>query len=152
MIAERSFDEKRLMNFLIEMDNAFTQPLSISLGKQGLTIENYAHKLATCATIVYEEDDKGNLKGIVVGYTNNLPEDRSSYITQVVTSEIYRGQGVCTRLLKEYQEFCRHKNIYAIWLTTHMLNMKAQKAYEKAGFIRHNSNNGEQIKYIYFIE
>ena len=152
MIAEQCFDEKRLLNFLVDMDNAFTEPLSISLRKQGITLENYAHKLATCATIIYEEDDKGDLKGIVAGYTNNLPEDRSSYITQVVTRAIYRGQGVCTRLLKEYQDFCRQKNIYSIWLTTHVLNAKAKNAYEKAGFIRKKSDNNEQIKYVYYIE
>lgn len=87
-----------------------------------------------------------------MGYTRNLPEDNSSYITQVVTQTAYRGQGVFTRLIKKYIQVCKEKKISKIWLTTGENNKKAREAYEKAGFQIETYFTSERIKYVYQLE
>ena len=151
MISDRNFSSYALSVFLKENDNAFTMPLSESLKKQGMTVDEYAEKLSNKATIAYEKEDSGVILGAVIGYTHDLPEDGSSYITQVVTDKKYRGRGIFKLLIKEYLDFCIQKNISYVWLTTGVNNTIAQKAYESVGF-KLADNNGKSVKYIYTIE
>lgn len=136
MICNRAFPYKLLLSLLHDNDTVFTTPLSESLKKRGSTVEEYALKLSKMATIAYEKDESGDLKGLIAGYTENLPEDNGSYIAQVLTVPEYQKQGVCGRLLREYCNYCAQKGIQYIWLTTGVNNVAAQAAYEKAGFKR----------------
>ena len=150
MIADCCFPETELYQFLLENDKAFTHPLSESLKERGMNLSQYAAKLARLSTISYELDESKTIKGIVVGYTNNLPEDGGSYITQVVTGMNYRKQGVCGRLLCEYIAFCQNKGrIRYIWMTTGINNIPAQRTYEKAGFTRVPSDKEGLVKYCF---
>lgn len=149
MISDCNFSTSKLYNLLVENDKAFTLPLSQTLQTRGLLLSDYVNKLASFGTIAYETDGHGVIKGIIIGYTNNLPEDRGSYIAQVVTCYKYRKQGVFSRLIREYIDFCKTKGVKYVWLTTHTSNVTAQHAYEKAGFHRNSSNDFDLIKYIY---
>lgn len=148
MVADCCFPEKELYKFLIENDKAFTHPLSESLRERGTTLSQYATKLARLSTIAYEIDESKAIKGVVVGYTRNLPEDGGSYITQVVTGSNYRKQGVCGRLLREYIAFCKNKGIIRyVWMTTGINNIPAQRTYENAGFIRVPNDKKGLVEY-----
>jgi ribosomal protein S18 acetylase RimI-like enzyme len=157
MIAERNFPFERMYDFLLKNDCAFSVPLSKSLEKFSTNLENYAKKLSEKATVAWEEDH-GIIKGMVIGYTNDMPDiitggwggGQKSYITQVATDSLYRRQGVCQRLLAEYIEFCRKKNIAMVWLTTEETNFPARSVYEKAGFSSAEKIDG-LIKYEMFL-
>lgn len=150
MIADRSFDIRVMTDFLQRNDGAFTRPLSQTLKEQGQTLEDYAEKLCRMGTVAYETDGDA-IMGVVIGYTQNLPEDNGSYITQVVTDPKYRRRGVCKRLLAEYFDFCREQNIGYVWLTTGVDNHSAQATYEGCGFVLAPCANEKMVKYIYRI-
>lgn len=136
MISDKTFPVDELHDIFAENDTAFTMPITEQARRQGFTLNQYITKMATLGTVAYERDyENGKLKGVVIGYTDNLPDDLGSYITQVVVDSAYRKQGVCSRLLREYIEFCRAKGINYIWLTTGQENIAAQGAYKKAGFV-----------------
>jgi hypothetical protein len=73
MIAERNFPFERMYDFLLKNDCAFSVPLSKSLEKFSTNLENYAKKLSEKATVAWEEDH-GIIKGMVIGYTNDMPD------------------------------------------------------------------------------
>ena len=150
-IADRTFEIDRLKEFLTENEKEFSEPLSVSVKeKMGMTLDQYVHKLCKYGTVVYELD-RNIIKGVVIGYTHELPEDGYSYITQVVTTKEYRGQGVSSRLLKSYIDYCKDQGIEGIWLTTGEKNISAQHVYEKNGFIRNELEEKGRVKYIYDI-
>lgn len=153
MIFDRNFPVGSLIQFLEVNDAAFTKPLSLVLKKQNMTLESYAQKLSSVGTIACEFDGNGGeIKGLVIGYTHNLPQDGGSYITQVVTGQNYRRQGVCKRLLREYFDYCeKFSDADYIWLTTASTNMGAQAAYEDAGFLKTESCDPLKIRYEYSI-
>lgn len=136
MICDRAFPYDLLLSLLQNNDTVFTTPLSESLKKRGSTVEAYALKLSKTATIAYEKDESGIIKGLIAGYTENLPEGNGSYIAQVFTVPEYQRQGVCGRLLREYCDYCLQKGIQYVWLTTSVSNAAAQATYERAGFMR----------------
>ncbi len=149
MIHDKTFPVEVLSEFLVRNDREFSTPLTEQARRQNTTFDAYMHKLSSLGTIAYELDEaSGTLKGVVIGYTHNLPEDRGSYITQVVVDRKYQREGICSRLLKEYIEFCRTKGIVYVWLTTGIHNMPAQKSYEKAGFVRVPYDSSENVKYM----
>ncbi len=149
MISDRNFPVETLKLFLEENDTAFTHPLSEILAKQGSGLKAYSEKLAKLGTIACEIDEKnGKIKGVVIGYTHNLPEGGGAYITQAVTALDYRRQGVCGRLLKEFSDYCRKQNISYVWLTTGVNNNGARITYEKAGFVLADYDSTEQVKYV----
>jgi len=85
MIAYKSFDYDLLYSFFKENDKIFTRPLSDSLKDQNTTLSEWCQKICSKSTIAYELFDK-ELKGLVIGYTDNLPCDGGGYITIVATS------------------------------------------------------------------
>lgn len=150
-IADRTFEIQSLLEFLSDNDKEFTEPLSVSVKEKiGMTLEQYVCKLCKYGTIVYELD--GNIiKGVVIGYTHELPENGYSYITQVVTSRKYRGKGVSSSLLQHYIDYCRESGIKGVWLTTDEKNRDAQHVYERVGFVKNEIDEKGRIKYIYDI-
>lgn len=149
MLSDLLFSQSRLAAFLEENDTAFTHPLSEVLKKQGITVREYAEKLAKSGTIAYEEDkETGRIKGVVIGYTHNLPEDGGSYITQVVTALAFRKQGVFTRIMQEYIDYCKEQGISYIWLSTGVKNAAARAAYERIGFQLAPYESETLVKYV----
>ena len=149
MIHDKTFPVQELSAFLARNDKEFSTPLTEQARRQNTTFDAYIHKLSSLGTIAYELDGaSGAIKGVVIGYTHNLPEDGGSYITQVVVDRKYQRQGVCSRLLKEYIALCRAKGIAKVWLTTGINNLPARKAYEKAGFVRVPYDSSKNVKYM----
>ena len=152
MICNKCFPFDVLFKLLRDNDTAFSVSLSDVLLKQGKTVEEYAMKLSELATVAYEKDENGTIKGIVVGYTDALPEDKGSYIAQVLTVPEFQKQGVCGRLLLEYCNYCSHKDISYVWLTTGAANYAAQAAYERVGFRKAPNSDTSLVLYKKYLQ
>ena len=147
MICDRAFDAEELFVFFEENADQFSSDLHGQIERSGNgTLKQYTQKLSSKATIAYERDGD-TLKGVVIGYTHDLPDNGFSYITYVIVAPQYRGKGVMRRLMAEYEEFCKKQNIPKMWLTTGKTNIGAQKAYEKCGFILEDSDSERTVKY-----
>lgn len=148
MIYDRSFDQRQLYDFFSENADQFSSNLLEQIERSGNgTLEQYTEKLSRMATVACEKED-GRIKGVVIGYTHNLPEDRGSYITYVVVAPAFRRQGVMRRLLEEYEAYCRTMDVSYMWLATGKINKVAQEAYERCGFVCAGPHNERTLKYI----
>ena len=148
MIWDRTFDQKELFDFFTENADQFSSNLIEQIEKSGNgTLEQYTEKLSSKATIACEYDENKSIKGVVIGYTHDLPESNDSYITYVVVSPQFRKQGVMKRLLSEYEDHCRDLGIHALWLTTGKINSTARAAYEKCGFVCQGEHSDTMLKY-----
>ena len=131
MIADRDIDESLLLDLMEGDAREFLEP---QCEKQGWTIQEYAHKLATQGTIAYSIiDDK--MSGYVIGFTSD-PRYTTSFITQVFVNRKYRGLHIASKLMKEYEDYCIRKGLEGIWLTTQVDNYAAQKLYESLDFVK----------------
>ncbi len=148
MIYDRCFEYEELKNFLLRNDQEFMTPLSETLKRFQTNIEDYARKLCTKGTIACQKHNN-EICCTIIGYTNDLPEDNGSYITQVMTDPKYRNQGIATKLLKEYIYYCQKKKISYIWLTTEAKNYRAQRVYEGVGFYRVDIDDSRMVRYEY---
>ena len=144
MIADRNIDES-LLSCLMEGDAK--QFLQSQCEKQGWTIAEYAHKLALQGTIAYDVIDN-KMSGYVIGYTSD-PSYTTSFITQVYVDRKYRGLHIASKLMKEYEDYCIHKGLKGIWLTTQIDNHAAQKLYKSLGFVCVGFANEEKRLYKY---
>ena len=150
MIWDRTFDQQQLFDFFSQNADQFSSNLLEQIKKSGNgTLEQYTTKLSCKATIAceYDDSDQKMIKGLVIGYTHDLPDTNESYITYVIVSPDYRKQGVMKRLLNEYEAHCQKLGISAIWLTTGKINKVAQTAYEKCGFICQGEYSETTVKY-----
>ena len=95
MIADRNIEERLLLNL---MEGDAYDFLETQCAKQGMTIREYAHKLATQGTIAYNMIDN-NMSGYVIGYTSD-PNYKTSFITQVYVDQKYRGLHIASKLMK----------------------------------------------------
>ena len=132
MIADRCFDCPELYSFLIKMDEEFSPSLSRQVARTGMTLKEYAKKLACKGTIAYERDGL-DLVAVVIGYTHDTPNGET-YITQVVVDPRYRGRGICRGLMREYLDYCRVIGLRYAWLTTGEGKRAARSSYERTGF------------------
>lgn len=129
-----SFDE--FYAFMVNNQNEFITPLE----KQVANLSKYINKLYTIGTIAYQKNIRdGHTMGVVIGYTDNTP-DNISYVTQVVVRAEDRGKGLVQKLFSEYEMVCKNKGLKEIWLTTEINNYPAKRAYEKYGFITSGMN------------
>lgn len=149
MIADRDFDITIMTDFLVQNDRAFKRPMSVSLALQNITIEEYSQKLCQKGTVVYEKAENGDVKGMLIAYMHDLPADRGSYITLLLTSDKYRNQGVGYRLVEEYKEFCSDKNISYIWANTLKISKEPGRVFEKAGFECVSGADEEHLRFEY---
>ena len=129
-VADRSFESKRLLSFMKDVDNLYIVPLSKQAEKVGMTLESYAVKLSAKGTIVYAELSNGELIGVIIGYTHDTPDD-TSYITQVVVKSEYQKLGVFKKMFEEYENYAKKQNMKSLWLTTEKVNYAALNAYQK---------------------
>ena len=144
MIADRNIEESLLLEL---MEGDAREFLYEQCAKQGWTIREYAHKLATQATVAYNVID-GKMSGYVIGYMSD-PSYTTSFITQVYVDRKYRGLRIASKLMEEYETFCFEKGLEGIWLTTQIDNYPAQKLYEGLGFVRSGFADGDQHLYKY---
>ena len=147
MIADRCFDEKTLYRFLERNADQFSSSLHEQIARSGNgDLEQYTRKLSTKATIAFETDGDA-IKGMLIGYTHDLPADKASYITYVIIDKKYRRQGVMKRILGEYEEYCKKQGVLSMWLLTGKINLSAQKAYESCGFVCEGEATERTVRY-----
>lgn len=135
MIADRNFPFDIMNAFLSEVDDYFEVPLSMQVKNAGSSLSEHANKLAQKATVVYDTAEDGDIKGLVVGYMHDTP-DNGSYITLVAVKNAYRKQGLFRKLYAEYEGYAKKMGLSHISLTTRATNLSAQKAYESVGFTK----------------
>lgn len=151
MIADREVAPQVVYDFLVSVSDDL--PLGDALDKMGMSLQEYAKKLAEKGTIAYEMVDD-RIVCCIIGYTHDTP-DQGSYITQVATLRYYRHQGIAQKLMSEYFTYAKQMSIRYIWLTTGVDNTAAQHLYEKCGFqkvsVVENKLTGEkQCRYEYW--
>jgi len=95
-------------------------------------LHEYAIKLYEHATIFFVEQD-GKIAAMVAGYTDNVENDMA-YISLLATREEYRGQGYAKRLVNEFLECAKNKNLSATHLYAVETNERAVQLYYKLGF------------------
>ena len=90
----------------------------------------------------------------VAGYTDDLVEN-IAYISIVATRYDFRGNGLASRLLREFVDVCRKKKIDAVHFYVAPTNAAALRLYERLGFVRWacpNESRPDDIHMIYYIE
>lgn len=139
---------EQLELFLRKVDKDFPVPLS---SKQEL--KEFAKKLSQKATLcVACEGDE--LLALVAGYTDALT-DGMAYISVVATLEKARGKGLAKRLMGEFIDICKQKNIKAVHLYTVPSNIPAVSMYKSLGFADYfveNEPRPEDTHLIYYLD
>lgn len=126
MINQLSVEE--IEEFLISVEKDFPIPLSQKGDLHHLACKFY-NKATICSLV---EVDK--VKGMVIGYTENLVENLA-YISIVAVDRKYRGKGYAKKLVLEFIDECKNKNIKAVHLYTDTRNTVAIRLYKQMGFI-----------------
>lgn len=137
--------EQMLYEFLYKNDKQF--PISLS---SKCSLVDYASKLIKYGTLCIKVQDS-HIIGLVAGYTDNLV-DNLAYISIVCVDEQYKKIGVATKLILEFIEICKRKNIANVHLYTDSSNFGAIRLYEKLGFKRYFPDNETRNSDIHFIK
>lgn len=71
-----------------------------------------------------------------IGYTGGHVEEDSNrfFISKVYLLESERGGGLCSQVVKFYENLCRSRGLDAVYLTVNKNNSIAIRAYKKNGF------------------
>lgn len=133
-----------LLDYLIEVDTLF--PVSLS---EKVVLKEYAQKLCTKATLCIEKSNHQYV-GVVAGYTENIENDLA-YISLVGVRPKYSGKGIASKLIKEFLNICKSKQIRKAHVYTDARNKKAIAMYEKLGFERYYPPNETRPEDVHFI-
>ena len=134
--------------FVRGVDNSFPIPLS---RKQDL--KQFAHKLYEHATLCAEYEDE-KIVSLVAGYTENVLENRA-YISVAATCAEARGKGYASKLIKEFIDICRQKDLDAVHLYAVPSNVTAVNMYKRLGFeewVIENETRPNDLHLIYYIK
>ena len=143
-----SINHDLLLDFLKSVDKSFPTPLS---EKQSLNV--LTNKFLKSATLCAEFADN-RIISLVAGYTENLTNN-TAFISVVATLEGYHGQGVATKLIKEFIDVCIKKKIDAVHLYAVESNTVAVNMYKKFGFtemIIEDEPRKDDLHLIYYIK
>ena len=132
------------MIFLESVNTDFPIPLS-----QKISLREYAEKIIEFGEIVVALE-KNTLKGLAIGYTENL-KGNSAYISVVGVKKEFRGSGIGKKVVQKFIEICRQKKIKSVNLYTHKSNKAAIKMYKALGFKENSLSEEERIHDIHFI-
>jgi len=133
-----------LYDFLESVNTDFPIPLS-----QKISLREYAEKIIEFGEIVVALE-KNTLKGLAIGYTENL-KGNSAYISVVGVKKEFRGSGIGKKVVQKFIEICRQKKIKSVNLYTHKSNKAAIKMYKALGFKENSLSEEERIHDIHFI-
>lgn len=129
--------ENELYDFLLLTNDEFPVQLN-----EKTDLKETANKLYLLGDIFCLKD-RGNIVGLVAGYSNNK-EDKMGYISVVVLLNEYRGRGFAAELVKTFLKNARTKGMKKLFLYTHRENAKAVSLYKKLGFYEVDSKrNGD---------
>jgi ribosomal protein S18 acetylase RimI-like enzyme len=85
-------------------------------------------------------DDSGTIVGIATLVTFRIPTGRRAWIEDVVVDEAARGQGVGDALTRAMVERSREFGAVTVDLTSRPSREAANRLYQRAGFVRRDSN------------
>lgn len=129
--------EKELYSFLLSINNEFPIPLN-----NKTDLKETANKLYLLGD-VFCLKDRGNIIGLVAGYSNNK-ENKTAYISVLVLLEKYRGKGLASELVKVFLGNAKTNGMNKVFLYTHSTNVKAVSLYKRLGFFEVDlKNNGD---------
>lgn len=128
----KDLDADKICLFLQKVDQTFPIPLS-----QKHELNHLAKKFAEKATICVELKDE-KICSMVAGYTDNVINN-IAYISMVATMPDAQGNGYASKLVKEFIEVAKKKQLNAVHLYSR--GVYAIKMYEKLGFKRYIVNN-----------
>lgn len=138
----------KVEDFLNEVDNSFPVPLS---EKQDL--HKFAIKIYDKATVCkVEGNDK--IVAMIAGYTDNVINN-IAYVSVLATIKEAQGKGYAERLVREFINIAKSKNLDAVHLYTVATNIKAVALYKKVGFVEwkvENEQRPEDLHLIYHIK
>lgn len=133
--------------FLNKVDKTFPIPLS-----QKQDLRSYAIKLAEKATLCYVEID-GTILSMAAGYTDNL-KDNNAYIAIVATLCEEQGKGYAKKVINEFIDVCKRKEITAVNLYAVRDNVSAIEMYRRLGFVEWHlpdEPRPDDVHFIYYI-
>lgn len=119
--------EENILTLLKEVDLEFHPNLS-----KKTDLHVFAKKAIEIAHCEYEEDETGNLKGLVVGYNNDI-QNGYSYISLVAVSPNCRKQGIAKKLITQFIAYTKNL-IYIQKIGIHTNNNIALMLYQNIGF------------------
>lgn len=74
--------------------------------------------------------------GRIVGYANPVIDGREAWIGGLGVAPRMRGKGIGTRLMLEAEGLCRDRGVGEVYLEVIEGNAKAQRLYERLGFVQ----------------
>lgn len=92
----------------------------------------YVAKVAKHATTLLISSEN-RIAGGISFYANDTASGKG-FITQVMVSSLFQGQGLGTRLLKQCEVECKAHGMKALGLEVRRDNLRAKKLYEHIGF------------------
>lgn len=143
-----SSSQRELEIFLRAVDGLFPVPLS---KKQ--PIDLLAEKLARCGTLCAAQQGE-RILALVAGYTENTP-DALAYISVVATLPEAQGQGMASRLVKQFLGIAARRGLSGVHLYTDKSNAPAIRMYERLGFVPYRpayEGRPEDVHLIYYIK
>lgn len=143
-LVEKKVLERTLYDFLKCINYDFPIPLN-----QKTNLNDYVKKIIKCGEIVVCQEEN-ILKGVVLGYTNNL-ENSSAYISVVGIRKEFRGKHIGRRTVQMFIDICKQKNINTLSLYTHKSNIRAIGLYEALGFKKDVSTKDGRAQDIHFV-
>jgi ribosomal protein S18 acetylase RimI-like enzyme len=76
-----------------------------------------------------------SVKGHMVGYVNPVIDGREGWIGGLGIVPAYRGKGIGKTLMSAAEDFCRSRGVTGVSLEVIEGNVKAQRLYEKLGYV-----------------
>lgn len=129
-LTEQQIRDKTL-TFIKKIDNYFTPPL-----KDKVNINEYTDKILKKAYINYKIFNN-DIIALFAGYISN----GTVYITLFAVDELYHGQKISHRLLKDTIDILKEKKIKTVKLEVYKNNTRAICFYEKFNFKITNEND-----------
>ena len=115
---------------------------TLAVEHQGhVIIENIARRMTNDDADLLIAEVEGKLAGMLLG--SPVREDRGTgslieglaIVSWVAVDPDYWGHGIATRLMEDLLGFLRAKNFRRVILWTHQDNVRAQRMYERLGFM-----------------
>lgn len=76
------------------------------------------------------------LDGNPVGYLGIKPDGEKLFLSKLYLQKEFRGRGYASLAFSFLEEYCRRRNLRAIWLTVNRYNFDTIHIYEKKGFVK----------------
>lgn len=122
-------DKEAVLNFLKNEDNSFPVKLS-----SRVRLEDFVDKILGIGK-VYAFKFKKDIVGLIAFYDNDYI-NKNAYLTYICVNEAYRDNKLGLKLMNQMYEECKKCKMKSIFLSTNVKNVRAQKFYEKIGYIK----------------